>query len=275
MHARHDIAAVGHDPFAARRAECHVKDGSILGRVDVLAREHRVDPPAEPSSAGERDQQAQRVVRETVLRVVEEDAGPLRGETLAPPRIGAEDLPEGDLMHVPEVVGERPPLREPGETDRRLGIHLASLLCCPWKLSWRANGPRLRPHLSRGLSDPAGNDCCRALVLPESRRPPLAGRPPVLPDFPRPGDRDRRDTSTPRQSRTLTVALPAGGRRCSSHHQVGRPKGENGCACLPVPRVRCYIRDDRPGRPGARPAAQPGGREERDCDPERFAREGR
>ena len=48
-----------------------VQDGAVLGDVDVLAGEHRVDPLPQPRLLGQRDKQPERLVRDPVLRVVE------------------------------------------------------------------------------------------------------------------------------------------------------------------------------------------------------------
>src|SRR5581483_10340522 len=40
----HDVLAVDTDVGAARRPQGYVQDGAILGHVDLLAGEHRLDP---------------------------------------------------------------------------------------------------------------------------------------------------------------------------------------------------------------------------------------
>ena len=84
--------AVDDDRRARGRAQGDVQDGAVLRDVDVLAGEHRVDPLAEPGLLGELDEQAQRLVGDPVLRVVEEQALGLRGQAGAPLRIVGEQL---------------------------------------------------------------------------------------------------------------------------------------------------------------------------------------
>ena len=40
----HHVLAIHHDGGVLRRAQGHVQDGAVLGHVDLLAAEHRVDP---------------------------------------------------------------------------------------------------------------------------------------------------------------------------------------------------------------------------------------
>ena len=44
VHLGHDVHAVDHQGFASRHPECDVQHRSILGGVDPLAAEHRLDP---------------------------------------------------------------------------------------------------------------------------------------------------------------------------------------------------------------------------------------
>ena len=68
----HDVLAVDEDRRVRGRAQRDVQHGAVLGDVDVLAGEHRVDPPAQAALLGQLDQQPQRLVRDPVLGVVEE-----------------------------------------------------------------------------------------------------------------------------------------------------------------------------------------------------------
>ena len=80
---RHHVLAVDDDGYPFRRTQCHVQDGAIFGDVDFLAAKHRVDPGAQPGSFGELDEQLERLVVDAILRVVEVDAGGVRGHPLA------------------------------------------------------------------------------------------------------------------------------------------------------------------------------------------------
>ena len=78
-----DVGAVDLDVLAFRRPQRHVEDGPVLGDVDLLAREHRVDAGPQPGPLGEREEQPHGLVGDAVLRVVEVDAVDLEREALA------------------------------------------------------------------------------------------------------------------------------------------------------------------------------------------------
>ena len=60
---------------AARHAQRDVQHRAVLGDVDVLAGEHRVAPRGDARLVRELEEQAQRLVGDAVLRVVEQEAG--------------------------------------------------------------------------------------------------------------------------------------------------------------------------------------------------------
>ena len=111
----HDVLAVDHDRRAARRAQRHVQHGALLGDVDLLAPEHRVDAPAQVALVGELQEQLQRLVGDAVLRVVEVEPGALDGEALAAAGIVGEELAQVRVPKLLVVRRERlpgGPLRE-------------------------------------------------------------------------------------------------------------------------------------------------------------------
>ena len=74
-----DVAAVDDRSSAPRGIRSATwSTAAILGHVDPLAPEHRLDPLAEPGIVGKRDEQADRLVVDPVLRVVEVQAAPPR-----------------------------------------------------------------------------------------------------------------------------------------------------------------------------------------------------
>ena len=79
----HDILAVHGDDGVAGRAQSDMKHGPLLGDVDLLALEHRVDALAQAGLVGELQQEAQRLVGDTVLRVIEVKAGSKGGQPFA------------------------------------------------------------------------------------------------------------------------------------------------------------------------------------------------
>ena len=70
----HDVLAVDQDRLAFRGAQGDVQHGAILGDVDLLAAEHRVDPVAQARLLGQLQQEVERLVGDAVLGVVEEEA---------------------------------------------------------------------------------------------------------------------------------------------------------------------------------------------------------
>ena len=62
MHAGHDVLPVDHDPSVPRRAERHVERGPILGHVDPVATEHRIDALAQAALLRELDEEPDRLV---------------------------------------------------------------------------------------------------------------------------------------------------------------------------------------------------------------------
>ena len=89
-----------------------MEHGALLGRVDPVAAEHRLDLFAQPARAGQSDEQTDRLVRDAVLRVIEVQAGGLHGEALAARRIVGEQRPEGHVAHLLVMRRKRPPRRE-------------------------------------------------------------------------------------------------------------------------------------------------------------------
>ena len=53
----HHILAVDHDGRSLRRAQGHVQDRALLGDVDLVAAEHRIDPRTQARFVGQLEQQ--------------------------------------------------------------------------------------------------------------------------------------------------------------------------------------------------------------------------
>ena len=77
---------------AARRAQRDVKNGAILGHVDLVAAEHRVDAIAQARLLRQLTQKPQRLVGDAVLGVVEIQAGGFHRHALAALRVVGEKL---------------------------------------------------------------------------------------------------------------------------------------------------------------------------------------
>src|SRR5438093_466021 len=72
---------------ALRCTQRDVQDCAIFRHVDFLASKHRIDPGAQPGLFGEFDEQLESLVVDAIFRVIQVDAGGLRGHPLAACRI--------------------------------------------------------------------------------------------------------------------------------------------------------------------------------------------
>ena len=112
MNLGHDVAAVMQDRGAARRAQRNVEHRAVLGDVDLVAAEHRLDAVAQPGLLGELEQQTQGFIGDTVLGVVEIDAGGLASQPLPTLGVLGEELPQMQALHSLVVLLQRHPSRE-------------------------------------------------------------------------------------------------------------------------------------------------------------------
>ena len=102
-----DVLPVDDERPVARHPQGDVKDGAVLGRVDVLAAEHRLTALGEPGLRREGGEQGDRLVGDPVLRVVEVEAHGLGGQALPPVRIGGEQVAEVHARDLGVVALER------------------------------------------------------------------------------------------------------------------------------------------------------------------------
>jgi hypothetical protein len=119
LHVADDVLAVDVQGTAGRHAQRHVQDGAILGRVDVLTGEHGVAVLLHLGDASQVEEQAQRLVRRPLLRVVDDEVGPPGRHAVRPLGIVREEpaqMPRRDLV---VVRRQRRPLRCRGEVHGR------------------------------------------------------------------------------------------------------------------------------------------------------------
>ncbi len=91
----HDVLAVDDDRRVTRRAQRDVQHRAVLGDVDPVAAEHRVDARrAARTPRRAATQQPHRLVGDAVLRVVEVDADCVQRQPLPSRRIRGEELPQ-------------------------------------------------------------------------------------------------------------------------------------------------------------------------------------
>jgi hypothetical protein len=88
------VFAVDDDGLGLRGAEGDVKDGAILGGVDLLAGKHGFAVLGEPGLLGELEEEGEGLVGDAVLGVVEEEAGGFGGVAGAAGGVGGEEVAE-------------------------------------------------------------------------------------------------------------------------------------------------------------------------------------
>ena len=107
----HHVLAVHDDGRAAGGAQGDMQDGPVFRLVDLVSSEHAVDALAQAGLFGQSTEQAEGLVGDAILRVVEIDANRLRGQPLAARRVGGEELAEVQLPNLLVVGRERLPCR--------------------------------------------------------------------------------------------------------------------------------------------------------------------
>ena len=111
VHLGDHVDAVDDQRRVLGHPEGHVEHGAVLGDVDVVAAEHGIDPPAQPAGLGQGQEEADRLVGDAVLRVVEVQPGPFGDEALAPVRVLGEEVPQVAILQLLVVRPQRRPLR--------------------------------------------------------------------------------------------------------------------------------------------------------------------
>src|SRR5229473_3529947 len=92
-----------------------MQDGALLGDVDLITGKHRVDAFAQAGFLSQSQQEAHRLVRDAMLRVVEVKACGLDREALAAPRIFAEERAQMNVADLLVVILQRFPGGPSGE----------------------------------------------------------------------------------------------------------------------------------------------------------------
>ena len=98
-----DIHAVHFDHLSLGRPESHVKDGPVLGNVDLLPCEHLVAVLLQTDFLGELNQVFQRLVIDAVLGVVEIESAGLCRQALSACGVGGKEILQrclGDLITI-------------------------------------------------------------------------------------------------------------------------------------------------------------------------------
>jgi len=94
VHLAHHVAAVDHQAGTPLGAQRHVEDGTVLGGVDVLPREHGVDPLPQAGPVGQGHQEPEGLGRDPLLGRVEGQAVVIDGQRRGASRVGGEQVPQ-------------------------------------------------------------------------------------------------------------------------------------------------------------------------------------
>ena len=97
---RYDVFAVDHDRCPSWRAQGNVQHGAVLGDVDLVTAEHRVDSGPQIALLSQLNEQPQCFVCNAVLRVVQKKTVCLRRQPFAALRIVGEELSQMPLVHL-------------------------------------------------------------------------------------------------------------------------------------------------------------------------------
>ena len=128
VHLGDHVDTVDHELGVPGHPQRDVEHRSILGDVDVLAREHRVAALGDTRVRGESQQQRHRLVGDEVLGVVEVEIAGFGGEPVPSVVIGGEQVPQGRRPDGAGVGGERLP---GGRTVDRRSAHVEAFSSCP------------------------------------------------------------------------------------------------------------------------------------------------
>ena len=109
VHLGHHVDSVDHQRAPTGHPQGDVQYGAVLGRVDVVAAEHRLCPLGQPACLRQLRQQRDRLVGDPVLRVVHVEAGGLERHPRAPAGIGGEQLAQVAAADLAMVGIERLP----------------------------------------------------------------------------------------------------------------------------------------------------------------------
>src|SRR5271157_6085863 len=95
---RHDVHSVNNDRCSLGSPQSNVKHGAILCDIDLVPAEHGFNPVSKSRFFTQLDQELQRLVRNPILRIIQEKPGGLRRQALATPGVIREKLSEVQLF---------------------------------------------------------------------------------------------------------------------------------------------------------------------------------
>jgi hypothetical protein len=104
IHRRHDVLAIDQDRPVRTVPQRHVQDGAPFGHVDLLAIEHGLAQFRHLGLARQIKQQAQGLLGDQVLGVVEQNIVQGQGETLKTVRVAGEEIAQTQFIEVPAMA---------------------------------------------------------------------------------------------------------------------------------------------------------------------------
>src|SRR5271166_4861119 len=141
-----------------------MQHGPLLGDVDLLSAEHRVDPRAQIRLLGQLKEELKGLIGDPVLRIIEEDSYGLGRQALATFRVIREQLAEMQVLDLRVVCLERFPCRKLDHSRCR-GHIMCSLLLVDYELA------AVRAARGRSPSCHIRNPPRKALALLPARQP--------------------------------------------------------------------------------------------------------
>ena len=97
MNAGHHVFAVHNNGCVFRSTQRNVQDRPILGDIDLVSAEHRLDARLQAAFLGQLKQKIERLIGDSIFGIVEVDTGCLGRHPLATRWIIVEKLPQMQL----------------------------------------------------------------------------------------------------------------------------------------------------------------------------------
>jgi hypothetical protein len=98
MHFGYDVCSVNDNGCSLGGTESYVKDGSIFCDIDFVPAEHGFDPVSKAGFLCQLDEELERLVRNPILRVIQEQSCGFRCHALAALGVLCKKLPEMQLF---------------------------------------------------------------------------------------------------------------------------------------------------------------------------------
>src|SRR5580704_9784727 len=135
VYFRHDVHSVNDDRCSPGSAQSHVKDGAILRDIDLVPAKHGIDSSSKAGFLGQLDEELQRIVRDPILRIIQEKPRSFHRQPLAALRVLCKELTEMHFFDFRMMRLERFPRFTLGEWFNVLAV-------CNWcGACWHTRAP--------------------------------------------------------------------------------------------------------------------------------------